>query len=183
MKTRDIAPAAAFLALVFITHEETLEQFGLQAQRAVFPRLLARGDKQKVCLASVVAMHPRVLLLDEPTTGQDARDARQVMELAQELNRQGITILLVTHDLANVARYARRVIAINNSVILADGPTREVLADEATLAACHLAPPQITRLSLALASQGIAPALTPEALAAEIDAATSLIVEREGVCG
>ena len=148
--------------------EETLDQFELQGVRDTFPRFLARGDKQKVCIASIVAMHPQILLLDEPTTGQDHRDSRQIMELAQRLNAQGITILLVTHDLNNVARYARRVIVLNDGLIVADGPTAQVMADHALLESCHLAPPQIVRLSLALAAHGVPPTMTPEALAHEI---------------
>jgi len=83
--------------------EAALEQFGLADVRDTFPRFLARGDKQKLCIAAIVAMRPQVLLLDEPTTGQDHRDSRQILEPAQALNQQRITILLVTHDLANVA--------------------------------------------------------------------------------
>ncbi|MFN8505922.1 ABC transporter ATP-binding protein, partial [Kouleothrix sp.] len=109
--------------------EAALEQFGLAGLRDTFPRFLARGDKQKLCIAAIVAMRPQVLLLDEPTTGQDHRDARQIMELAEALNAQGITILLVTHDMANVARYARRVVVVNDGAVVADGPAAAVMAD------------------------------------------------------
>lgn len=146
--------------------EETLEQFGLQEVRDVFPRFLARGDKQKLCIASIVAMHPQILLLDEPTTGQDHRDARQIMQLAQTLNERGITILLVTHDLINVSRYARRIVVVNDGEIIADAPTATVMSDRPLLDKCHLAPPQIVRISLELAAQGVEPAMTPEALTA-----------------
>jgi energy-coupling factor transport system ATP-binding protein len=148
----------------------TLAQFGLESVRDTFPRFLARGDKQKVCIAAIVAMQPQVLLLDEPTTGQDHRDSGQIMELATALNRQGITILLVTHDLGNVARYARRVVVVSHGAIVADGPTASIMADRALLEACHLTPPQIVRLSLDLADQGMPLALTPEALAASTQA-------------
>jgi energy-coupling factor transporter ATP-binding protein EcfA2 len=144
-----------------------LAQFGLEAARDMFPRFLARGDKQKVCIAAIVAMQPQVLLLDEPTTGQDQRDSGQIMELATVLNRQGITILLVTHDLGNVARYARRVVVVSDGAIVADGATRSIMADRALLETCHLTPPQIVRLSLDLIDQGVPLALTPEALAAD----------------
>ena len=145
----------------------TLAQFGLEPVRDMFPRFLARGDKQKVCIAAIVAMQPQVLLLDEPTTGQDHRDSGQIMELATALNRQGITILLVTHDLGNVARYARRVVVVGQGAIVADGATSAIMADRALLEACHLTPPQIVRLSLDLADREMPLALTPEALAAE----------------
>ena len=107
-------------------------------------------------------------MLDEPTTGQGHRDSRQILELAQALNQQGITILLVTHDLANVARYARRVVVVGNGAIRADGATAQIMTDRALLESCHLAPPQVVRLSLDLAGQGVPPALTPEALAASV---------------
>ncbi|RME70791.1 MAG: ABC transporter ATP-binding protein [Chloroflexi bacterium] len=148
--------------------EETLVRFQLTGVRDVFPRFLARGDKQKVCIASIVAMNPQILLLDEPTTGQDYRDSHQIMELARSLNEQGITILLVTHDLNNVARYARRVIAVNDGVIVADGPTTEIMSNRELLASCHLTPPQIVRLSLEMSEAGIPPIMTPEALAEKI---------------
>jgi energy-coupling factor transport system ATP-binding protein len=151
--------------------EASLAQFNLTAVRDVFPRFLARGDKQKVCIAAVVAMQPRILLLDEPTTGQDHRDARAILELAADLNRQGICILLVTHDLINVATYARRVVVMNDGQLVRDAPTLEVMTDLPLLAACHLAPPQVVRLSLALADLGVPAALTPTALIEHLRAA------------
>ena len=150
--------------------EATLQQFELASLRGVFPRFLSRGDKQKVCIASIVAMRPRVLLLDEPTTGQDHRDSRQILELAQALNTQeaGMTVLLVTHDLNNVAAYARRVVVLNNGDVVRDGPTVEVMSDEPLLASCSLVPPQIVRLSRRLAPFSLPIALRPLDLAAAI---------------
>lgn len=138
---------------------ETLDLFDLQPLRQVFPRFLARGDKQKVCIAAIVAMHPQIILLDEPTTGQDHRDSRKIMELAETLNARGITVLLVTHDMPNVAQYARRVILLNDGVLVKSAATLEVLADQALMQSCSLVPPQITRLGLALQPLGFRPAL------------------------
>jgi energy-coupling factor transport system ATP-binding protein len=145
--------------------EATLEQFGLLEARALFPRFLSRGDKQKVCIASIVAMQPRILLLDEPTTGQDHRDSRQILELAADLNRRGMTVLLVTHDLVNVAAYARRVVVLAGGAVARDGPTAEVMADEELLASCSLVAPQVVRLSRRLGDLGVPTALRVEELA------------------
>jgi energy-coupling factor transporter ATP-binding protein EcfA2 len=145
--------------------EATLKQFELADRRAVFPRFLSRGDKQKVCIASIVAMRPSVLLLDEPTTGQDHRDSRQILELAGRLNGEGMTVLLVTHDLINVAEYARRVIVLNDGAIVRDGPTADVMADEDLLQSCSLVPPQAVRLSLRLGDLGLPIALRTADLA------------------
>jgi energy-coupling factor transporter ATP-binding protein EcfA2 len=139
--------------------EATLERFDLVSCRGVFPRFLSRGDKQKVCIASIVAMRPRILLLDEPTTGQDHRDTRHILELVAGLNAAGMTVLLVTHDLVNVAEYARRVIVLADGAVVRDGPIAEVLADEALLRSCSLVAPQVVRLSRRLADLGLPLAL------------------------
>ncbi len=156
--------------------EATLAQFGLEPVRDVFPRFLARGDKQKVCIASIVAMRPRILLLDEPTTGQDHRDSQAIMELARGLNAQGITVLLVTHDLINVAAYARRTIVLRDGVVVRDAPTAAAMADRDLLASCSLVAPQIVRLSQGAADLGLPLALTVEDLVAQTRARLS---ERE----
>jgi energy-coupling factor transporter ATP-binding protein EcfA2 len=148
--------------------ESTLQQFELMEQRSTFPRFLPRGDKQKVCIASIVAMRPRILLLDEPTTGQDHRDSRQILELAARLNQQGLTVLLVTHDLINVAEYAQRVILLDDGRLVADGPTAAIMSDEALLASCSLVSPQIIRLSLRLANLGLPVSLRTTDLASAL---------------
>jgi len=149
--------------------EETLVRFDLVGVRDVFPRFLARGDRQKVCIASVLAMGPRILLLDEPTTGQDQRDSRAILDLARRLNAEGVTVLLVTHDLINVAEYARRVLVLKDGRVVRDGPTAVVLADLDLLSSCSLVPPQVVRLSLKLADLGISVALSVADLAAAIE--------------
>jgi energy-coupling factor transport system ATP-binding protein len=147
--------------------EATLDQFELRDLRDVFPRFLSRGDKQKVCIASIVAMRPSVLLLDEPTTGQDHRDSQGIMELATDLNAQGITVLLVTHDLINVAAYARRTVVLRDGLVLRDAPTAAVMGDRDLLASCNLVPPQIVRLSQRLADVGWPLAPTVDAMVAD----------------
>jgi len=148
--------------------EETLERFNLTGVRSMFPRFLSRGDRQKVCIASIVAMQPNVLLLDEPTTGQDHRDSEAILELATELNRAGMTVLIVTHDLINVASYARRVVVLNDGEIVKDAPTLEVMSDSHLLERCHLVAPSVVTLSTRLSDLQIAPALTPADLVSSV---------------
>jgi energy-coupling factor transport system ATP-binding protein len=144
--------------------QATLARFGLQPLQDTFPRFLSRGDKQKVCIAAVVAMRPRILLLDEPTTGQDHRDSQAIMELACGLNERGITVLLVTHDLINVAAYTRRTVVLRDGVVVRDGTTAAVMSDTDLLASCNLAPPQIVRLALRVADLGLPLALSVDAM-------------------
>ena len=136
--------------------EEVVELFNLRKFLDLSPRFLSRGDKQKVALAAVVAMKPEIMLMDEPTTGQDHRDSRQVMDLAKRLNEEmGMTIILVTHQIVTVAEYAKRVILMNNGVVVKDDDVRSVLTDIDALASCSLLPPQITLLSNKLKPLGI----------------------------
>jgi energy-coupling factor transport system ATP-binding protein len=135
----------------------TLRDFALQDLRGVYPRFLSRGDKQKVSVAAIAAMDPSILILDEPTTGQDYRDSMTIMELVKGLNARGKTAILVTHDMRNVAAYAERTILLDDGRILADAPTRRLFADRELLRRCGLAPPQITDLAQSCADMGIRP--------------------------
>jgi len=135
--------------------DAALADFKLQHVENVFPRFLARGDKQKVCLASIIAMGPKIILLDEPTTGQDHRDSKAVMDNTRNLNERGITVVLVTHQMINVAEYATRTILLNRGELIADAPTRQVLGNVDLMRRCDLLPPQITRMSAAARSLGI----------------------------
>lgn len=133
------------------------------------PQALSRGQRQRLALASVLAMWTEIIVLDEPTTGQDYKESLQIMDLADSLNRRGHTILFITHDMSLVARYARRVIVLCQGRILLDGPAAEVFAQPDKLNQTFIQPPQITALASALGIRR--EILTPEALIEELKAA------------
>jgi energy-coupling factor transport system ATP-binding protein len=130
--------------------QEALKLVGLEAQRKAYPFNLSMSDRRKLTVAAVWAMNPNVLILDEPTTGQDYKGRYEIMEIAKSLNRAGHTIIVITHDIDLVAAYAKRVIVLGKGEVLLDGPAREVLSKTETLDQTFLQPPQITRLGLAL---------------------------------
>lgn len=103
---------------------------------------LSRGQSQKVALASILLLEPQLLILDEPTTGQDYRNRRAIMELTKDLNEQGITILLITHDIDLAYEYARRIVILDNGRIIADGPSKSVFYDTELLARAGLRQPK-----------------------------------------
>lgn len=126
---------------------EALQEVGLDHLAGAYPHSLSRGQRQRVALASVLALQTRIIVLDEPTTGQDYRERLQIMELIRSLNKAGHTIIFITHDMSLVARYAKRVIVLCQGKIIMDGSTREVLSQPDRLAQTLLEPPQIMLLA------------------------------------
>jgi len=121
------------------------------------PRDLSKGEKQRVAVASVLTMNPKVLIIDEPTTGQDFGTAVKMMELYKRLNEEGITIIIITHDMQLAAEYAKRVVIMRNGTILCEGSPKEVFVQRQLLESTFLKPPQITILSQMLSDYGIPP--------------------------
>lgn len=130
--------------------ERAIAATGLDALRGQFPPALAKGDRAKVVIASVLAMQPRILILDEPTTGQDYKGCHQIMQLARQLHREGHTLLVVTHDMSLIAEYTARTVVLHEGRILLDDRTAEVFARPEILRRTHVTPPQITQLSQSL---------------------------------
>ena len=125
--------------------EEALAAVNLTGYEDEDPFLLTKGERQRVAVASVLALKPRVLILDEPTTGLDYLQQRSMMEMVCSLNRRGHTILIVTHSMPTVAHYAHRTIVFDEGMVLMDDTTRRVFARGEELEEVFLRPPQIVR--------------------------------------
>ncbi len=122
------------------------------------PFSLTKGRRQQLAVASVLALAPQVIILDEPTTGLDHQEQRDLLDLIRSLHRQGHTIVMVTHSMWAAATYAQRLVVLKEGEVVLDGPTREVLAQEEALAACHLKPPAVVQLSRRLGFLALTPA-------------------------
>jgi len=117
---------------------------------------LTKGLRQRVAIASILAMRPRTIIVDEPTTGQDLRQSIEVMNFLRSLwKNEGHTIIIITHEMPIVSQYAERVVVLAKGKILLDGTTREVFSEPELLAQSFVKPPQITRLAQALNGNGI----------------------------
>lgn len=142
---------------------EALAAFDLAALVEAPPAVLGYGLRRLVTIASVWAMQPLIWLLDEPTTGLDARFTRLLLARLHSLHRLGRTVLFITHDLKLAAAAAQRIVVISQGRVALDGPPHAILADSAALEAVGLRPPPITRLSAQLAPHGFPhPMLTVE---------------------
>jgi energy-coupling factor transport system ATP-binding protein len=125
-----------------VRFEEVLALFHLEEHRQRYPRDLSGGERQRVAVASVVSARPEVLVLDEPTRGLDHGLKEELMQFLLEYSAEGRAVVLVTHDVETVARYADRVVILDAGRVVADGPKRAVLA------ASEVFRPEVTRFIL-----------------------------------
>lgn len=132
---------------------QLLEMFGLARYAKANPFTLSHGEKRRLSVASMLAMGQDVLILDEPTFGQDERNAVALMALLARLNEQGKTIIMITHDMRLVAEYAQKVaVMLEGHIHFYDAPS-ELFGLPELLAKAHLNLPPIARLSALLATR------------------------------
>jgi energy-coupling factor transport system ATP-binding protein len=150
--------------------EEALAFVGMQDYLNFEVFDLGKGQKQRLALASVLTLRPRVLVIDEPTTGQDPQMATEIFEILKSLNQMGSTILTITHKIDLAAAYTRRAIVMGDGKVTFDGPLHELLADQELMKLNSLDLPDTTKLATLLAPYGVSPWLvTYEDLAQAID--------------
>lgn len=120
------------------------------------PFELSGGQKKRVAIAGVLAMNPKILILDEPTAGLDPKGRDEILDQIAGLHKErGITIILVSHSMEDVARYAERMIVVNHGSIAFDDTPRKVFTHYQELEAMGLAAPQITYIMHALKAKGL----------------------------
>jgi len=133
---------------------EALAAFALESLAGAAPAVLGYSLRKRVALASVCAMRPRLLVLDEPSVGLDWRSTRQLMGLVEGLRQQGTTVVLITHDVRLATRYAQHMAVLEEGRLLQAGPIREVLRRFDALRAVFPSPPPLPALAAALAPDG-----------------------------
>lgn len=118
------------------------------------PFELSGGQKRRVAIAGVLAMRPRVLVLDEPVAGLDPAGRAHLMQLIGHLNSEGVTIIMITHSMDDLAENARRVIALNGARLMMDGTPAEVFSHEAELKEVSLNIPSVAAIASRLRERG-----------------------------
>ncbi|MDR3255988.1 MAG: energy-coupling factor ABC transporter ATP-binding protein [Synergistaceae bacterium] len=132
--------------------DEVLGLFALDGD--IDPFGMSRGERQQVALASVLATKPKLLILDEPTTGLDYRECLSTMEIVSRLNADGTTVLMVSHDMEVTADFAKRAIVLSGGRLIGDGPVREIMKNRRLLDEASLLPAQIPALAMFLSELG-----------------------------
>ena len=127
--------------------EETLKICGLYPFRKWPVSALSYGQKKRVTIASILVLKPEIILLDEPTAGQDLKHYTEIMEFLRELNRQGITVVLITHDMHLMLEYTPRAVVFNAGRVIADKSAAEVLNSPEIIAQAHLKETSLYHLS------------------------------------
>ena len=128
---------------------------GLSDQENSNPYDLELNERKMVAIASVLAMDPDVLILDEPTIAQDMMGRRRIADIVRTLSAQGKLVLAILHDMDFVAECFDRVVVMAQGQVVADGSPRQVFADSAALQAARLDPPHVTQLCTRLGYDGV----------------------------
>lgn len=148
---------------------DAIEFFGLEAYVEEHPYRVSFPVRKLVGIASVLTMKPSILILDEPSTGQDHQTTRVINSLMRRLAEDGTTVICVSHDMPLLADVVERVIVMRNTEVIADASPREVFADRDLMLTTNLQAPQITEISLATVTKRGGPiALTAQELADDI---------------
>jgi energy-coupling factor transport system ATP-binding protein len=127
---------------------------GLTQYRKTSPFMLSGGERKRVALASVLAWDPQILILDEPTIGQDYQQKERLRQFILQMKAQGKTVVVVTHDVEFVAECNPRVLLMRGGKIVADGEARKVLTNTETLTQASIVPPQIAQIFMQLSDLG-----------------------------
>ncbi len=131
-----------------------LNLLGLAQYRKTSPFMLSGGERKRVALASVLAWDPKILILDEPTIGQDYQQKEKLRQFILQMKTQEKTVIIVTHDVEFVAECNPRVLLMRGGKIVADGEARKVLTSPATLEQASIVPPQIAQIFIQLSDLG-----------------------------
>jgi len=123
-----------------------LNLLNLENHRSESPFILSGGERKRVALAAILAWNPKVIVLDEPTIGQDYEQKERLRQLIIQLNSQGRTVIIVTHDVEFVADCEPRVILMSKGKVIADGPALEILTDVKITNRASILVPQIPSL-------------------------------------
>lgn len=126
---------------------EVLARVHMERTAEVHPFTLGRGERQRVAVASVLALRPEILVIDEPTTGQDWQGAVAMLELVKELNREGNTIVMITHDMLLASQYAERAVVFKSARVALDCPISELFDRPADIHALNLETPALISLT------------------------------------
>ena len=126
--------------------EDALKRVGMEGFEKKAPHHLSGGQKKRVAIAGILAMKPEIMILDEPTAGLDPKGAIKIMNLLSQLNSEGITIVISTHDVDLVSQYVNKIFVMADGEIIGDGTPKEIFSNEELIKKANLKLPIISEL-------------------------------------
>ena len=140
---------------VNIRVKEALKMVGMEGQEKRAPHHLSGGQEKRVAIAGILAMKPDVMVLNEPTTGLDPKGVEQVLDILYKLNQEDMTIIIASHDVEMVIKFADKIFVLNNGEIIGQGTPEETFNNIELLKKAHLRPPKSAELLTLLKDNGM----------------------------
>jgi cobalt/nickel transport system ATP-binding protein len=134
--------------------DEALELVGMKQFKDKTPHHLSGGQQKRVAIAGIIAMRPEIMILDEPTAGLDPQGVDQVLTILNNLNKDGMSIVISSHDIEMVNGFAEKIFVLNEGEILASGDRHEIFSDKELLKKAHLKAPITTEILYQLKDKG-----------------------------
>ena len=133
---------------------EALELVGMEKFRDKTPHHLSGGQQKRVAIAGIIAMRPEIMILDEPTAGLDPEGVDKVLDILNDLNKDGMSIVISSHDIEMVNGFAEKIFVLNDGEILASGDKHEIFSNKELLKTAHLKAPIATEILYKLKANG-----------------------------
>ena len=134
---------------------EALEMVGMSGFEDKTPHHLSGGQQKRVAIAGIVAMRPEIMILDEPTAGLDPEGVDKVLDILNNLNKEGMSIVISSHDIEMVNQFADKIFVLHNGEIIAQGDKHQIFSDKELLKTAHLKAPVTTEILYKLKENGL----------------------------
>ena len=134
---------------------ESLEMVGMSGFEDKTPHHLSGGQQKRVAIAGIVAMRPEIMILDEPTAGQDPEGVDKVLDILNNLNKEGMSIVISSHDIEMVNQFADKIFVLHHGEIIAQGDKHQIFSDKELLKKAHLKAPVTTEILYRLKENGL----------------------------
>ena len=134
--------------------EESLEMVGMNGFEDKTPHHLSGGQQKRIAIAGIVAMRPDIMILDEPTAGLDPEGVDKVLDILNTLNKEGMSIIISSHDIEMVSQFANEIYVLYNGEIIASGDKHRIFSDKELLKKAHLKAPVTTEILYELKKSG-----------------------------
>ena len=134
---------------------ESLEMVGMSGFEEKTPHHLSGGQQKRVAIAGIIAMRPDIMILDEPTAGLDPEGVEKVLDILNNLNKEGISIVISSHDIEMVNQFADKIFVLHDGEIIAEGDKHQIFSDKELLKKAHLKAPVTTEILYKLKENGL----------------------------